>query len=94
LEDPYDAVRFIAARTLRGLPHFGDMHVDFTASPQELSIARQRVWSQWERLQEKREKIERRSRRAILIDDSGGLMRSELERLLEQRDNREIHLSE
>jgi hypothetical protein len=95
LEDPYDAVRLIAARTLRGLPGFRDVDVDLAASPQERSALRQRVWDAWHRQQNAGPKrSEDRPREAILIDEAGALLHHEVERLLKQRDDREIRLLE
>jgi hypothetical protein len=94
LEDPYDAVRFIAARTLRSLPHLADAGVDFSASPPERSAQREHVWDLWHKQRKKLQSRDAAGRRAILIDESGALMRDELNRLLQQRDDRDIYLSE
>jgi hypothetical protein len=100
LEDPYDAVRLIASRTLRGWPHFNEFDIDLSASPQQRSADRQRVWEVWEQQRQREQsqpgagRLNRQPRSAILIDETGALMRSELERLLEQRDDREIRLLE
>lgn len=43
LDDPYAAVRFVAARSLRGLPGYGDLAVDFLAPPEARARARRDV---------------------------------------------------
>ena len=47
LEDPYDAVRFIAARTLRKDELFAGLEYDFLGPPHERRVAKQSVLREW-----------------------------------------------
>jgi len=49
LDDPYDAVRFSAARTMRGMPGFGGFTFDFVSPPQVRRQAQLRSMSTWDR---------------------------------------------
>ena len=49
LDDPYDAVRFIAIRSLRSLPGFGDFQYNFVAPPQDRRQAQLRTMAAWDR---------------------------------------------
>lgn len=50
LEDRYDAVRFIAGRSLRRLPGFADFSYDFLAPPAARAAAHQQARRTWEAL--------------------------------------------
>jgi hypothetical protein len=90
LDDPYDAVRFIAARSLTSIPAFASLEYDFNA-PQPTRYAAQlqtmRTWDQVRR-------GSRAANPAVLMDDAGGLQVSEMLRLLRTRNNRAILLRE
>ena len=47
LNDPYSAVRYIAAKSLQKLPGFNDFDYDFIASPAQRSAAVSRATEQW-----------------------------------------------
>ena len=47
LEDPYDAVRFIAYRSLRRLPGFSDFRYDYVDSPRQRAQARLKALEIW-----------------------------------------------
>ncbi len=89
LNDPYHAVRFIAAVSLRKDPGFADFEYDSLASQQARKGAVERAW-------------ERSSTRApsgddlarLLIAPQGKLRKAQLRRLLSQRDERVIDLNE
>jgi len=49
LDDPYDAVRFIAARSLGTLPGFAGLQYDFVGTPAERRQAQLRTMSTWDR---------------------------------------------
>ena len=88
LEDPYPAVRFIAARSLRMLPEFDGVAYDFVGPSRHRSQARTQVMEAWRRRSDKPAAAH------LLIDSSGVFNQREFERLLKQRDNRKVVLSE
>ncbi len=90
LNDPYDAVRFIARRSLREQPGFHEFDYDFQASRTERGGARDRAWEIWAAQPTR----QRRSGPALLIDSQTGLQRKALNRLLNQRDDRPVKLAE
>lgn len=47
LDDPYDAVRWIAAKSLRTLPGYAEFQYDFLDAPDVRSAAAQRVFDGW-----------------------------------------------
>ncbi|MCA9539075.1 MAG: hypothetical protein KC620_09310 [Myxococcales bacterium] len=47
LDDPYAVVRFIAARSLRAQPGFGDFEYDYTAAPADRLEAVERAATRW-----------------------------------------------
>jgi len=49
LDDPYDAVRFIAIRSLRTLPGFADFQYNFVAPAQDRRQAQLRTMASWDR---------------------------------------------
>ena len=91
LDDPYDAVRFIAYRSLRSLPGFGTFnnHLDLAASPSQRSAVGMRVIDIWRTLPRV---IERTS--AVPVFDVDGSPNLDVVRLLQQRDNRRVILAE
>ncbi len=91
LADPYDAVRFVAARSLRRLPGFADFEYDFLAPPGEREMRRGRAVSRWTR---RSSASERPTGEAILINSRGTLQRELLTRLLGERDDRRVYLNE
>jgi hypothetical protein len=90
LDDPYDAVRFIASRSLQSIPAFASLRYDFTA-PQPVRYAAQmqtmRIWDQARR-------GARVANPAVLLDEAGALQVAEMLRLLATRDNTPILLRE
>ena len=90
LVDPYDAVRFLAHRSLRTLPSFQGFRYDFVASPSQRRAAKAqagRIWSQ--------KPIEERAVGAsTLISSQGRLKEDVFRRLLRQRDDRPVNLAE
>ena len=50
LDDPYDAVRFGAARSMRTLPGFGGFTFDFIAPSQSRREAQLRTMATWDRV--------------------------------------------
>ncbi|MBX3437942.1 MAG: hypothetical protein KF861_10660 [Planctomycetaceae bacterium] len=92
LDDPYDAVRFVAARSLRTLDGFHDLHYDFLSEPPERTTAHQRVRKEWGTQREARgQSVDLRE----LIDDAGDHITPEIfDTLLQQRDDRRVLLME
>jgi hypothetical protein len=92
LDDPYDAVRFIAARSLGGLRGLENLDYDFLDDPEKRRLAKQKVIELWR--QTIKEWDDPRRARELLMDQRGELLEIELGRLLKQRDDRVIYLSE
>ena len=91
LEDPYDAVRFIAYRSLRTLPHFRDFDYDFVGEADKRSAAREQALGMWLRTRQ----ISAVSKRTeVLIDADGNLRQELLYDLLKRRDDRPVSLGE
>ena len=91
LDDPYDAVRFVASRTLRALPGFASLEYDFVAPSAARRDAQRRTMSLWDRV---RSGPNRRSDPQLLFDARGALRVDEMLRLLGGRNNRRILLRE
>jgi hypothetical protein len=47
LDDPYAAVRYIAGKSLHGLPGFGGLAYDYTAPVPERKVAQQSARETW-----------------------------------------------
>ncbi len=90
LGDSYDAVRFIAARSLRSVPGYARLDYDFVAPEQERVEAAVRVLREW------RASPAARLRREpeLLVDADGELRVDAMRRLFEQRDRRPLFLRE
>ena len=90
LGDPYDAVRFIAARSLRSLPGHADLDYDFTGPRQDRVDAAVRVLREW------RASPAARLRREpeLLVDERGELRVAAMRRLFDARDRRPLFLRE
>ena len=90
LDDPYDAVRYIAKRSLRRLPSFAEFEYDFIGGPDHRAAARERAIEQWRRTS----KESLPSPEAILIDGNGNLRSDEIRRLIIHRSLRPVVLLE
>ena len=90
LGDRYDAVRFIAARSLRSLPGFTDLAYDFIGPEEERTTTAVQVLRAW------RANPASRQRRdpALLVDAAGELRVDAMRRLFDQRDRRPLFLRE
>ena len=89
LDDPYDAVRFIAARSLRQLPGFESLVYDFVGLADQRAQARLNTLEIWTNQTGRSS-----TGRAVLIEDDGTLNRRDFERLLQQRNDRPLNLIE
>ena len=90
LGDPYDAVRFIAARSLRSLPGYANLEFDFTGPRQTRVDTAVRVLREW------RASPAARLRREpeLLVDERGELRVDAMRRLFDARDRRPLFLRE
>ena len=90
MNDPYEAVRLIAHRSLRSLPGFEAFAYDFTGTAKERSAGVLKVMEVWRR---SGALGEARQAPALLLD-ADGAMKADVSRLLQQRDHRRIDLRE
>jgi hypothetical protein len=91
LDDPYDAVRFIAHRSLKRLPGFADFEYDFVGPPNARTAAAQMARGIWERAQIG---AKRSFPRPTLIDPAGRVLDADFQRLLKLRDDRPLDIAE
>jgi hypothetical protein len=91
LEDPYDAVRFIAYRSLRSQPGFSDLTNDFRLPPEERAEQVRKVNEIWA---SQSAQIEHSSGEPILINTDGSLQWDVFRRLLVKRDETRVFLGE
>ena len=91
LEDPYDAVRFIAYRSLRSLPHFQDFQYDFVDEREAHSLARLAALDIWNRTRGDQSYPKGGK---VLINPDGSPQQDLWDYLLKQRDDRPISLGE
>ena len=90
LGDRYDAVRFIAARSVKHRATFQDLDYDFL-DDQEL---RREKASELVRRWGATRAPELAGRTDLLLDGDGNMIRQEFDRLLRERDNRRVFLAE
>lgn len=90
LEDPYDAVRYCAGRSLRKIAAFKDLAYDHVAPPEERAGVARRVLQTWV-AQPRRDSS---THAATLTDREGKLQEDVFERLRQLRDNTELNLAE
>ena len=91
LDDPYDAVRFIAGRTLQTLPEFGTFDYDFVAPPDARREAQRRVMSGFSRI---RPRLPRPGDPRLLLTPDADINVEATLALLKQRNNRNMLLRE
>jgi len=89
LTDPYATVRYIAARSLRGLPAYEGFAYNFVAEEAERAAAQERSRGLWRPAAAGRATPE-----AVLLDDDGALLDDDFQRLLRQRDDHDVRLLE
>ncbi|MDP6579851.1 MAG: hypothetical protein QF681_04265 [Vicinamibacterales bacterium] len=90
LGDRYDAVRFIAARSLRSLPGYADLAYDFDGPEQERVDVAVQVLSAWRASPASRQRREPE----LLVDADGDLRVDAMRRLFDQRTRRPLFLRE
>ena len=91
LEDRYDAVRFIAYRSLRRLPGFQDFEYDFVGPLDHRATARQRALQVWAGSQKS---LDPPFASSVLIDSQRHVLETEFQRLWKQRDDRPMEIVE
>lgn len=89
LKDDYDAVRYVARRSLKTFPGYEGLEFDFLAPWADRERVGAAVLDQWERSGAKGA-----GRGELLIDSDGRLRRAEVERMLTQRDVSPVYLIE
>lgn len=90
LDDPYDAVRFIAGRSIRTLPGFTDFSFDFVSGQRTRREAQRRAMAVWDKTRQ----VGPRTDQTLLVDERGGLKVEAVLRLIAARDNRRVFLRE
>jgi hypothetical protein len=90
LNDPYDAVRFIASRSLATMPGFSGFQFDFVAGPKTRHQAQLRTMATWDRTRT----APRRTDPRLLLTTSGNVDVQAVLRLLKERNNRRVLLRE
>jgi hypothetical protein len=88
LDDPYDAVRYIAERSLRRRPGFERFVYDFVPPPETRPPAAPRVLAAWSSTRRGA------GARPELLLDAAGFDRARAAALLQSRDHRPVHLLE
>jgi hypothetical protein len=91
LHDPYDVVRYIAYRSLRTLPAYQDLKYDFMGSTEKREAevaAAAEIWRTRDRTDDNT------FTPAMLLDKTGDFLEAEVQRLLEQRNQRALYLQE
>ena len=90
LDDPYDAVRLGAARSLQALPGFASIAADAAAAPADRRDAQRRTMAAWDRVRAGAP----RPAPELLMTADGGLDVPRVLALLKGRDNRRMLLRE
>ena len=90
LDDPYDAVRFIAARSLRSLPGMSGLRYDFVAPSPARRQSQLQTMALWDRSRARPGRLEAQ----LLMTSTGEVNIEMVLRLLKERDNRRILLRE
>lgn len=89
LEDPYDAVRFAAARSLNTLPGLTGLNADFLVAPERRRPLQLQTMAAWDR-----SRARRRSEARLLMTPGGDVDAGRVIALLRQRDTRRMLLRE
>lgn len=91
LEDPYDAVRFVAADALRAYAQAGIEDYDFLAEPEERARVRARLVDRWTKALHEREW---QTAERVLLRADGRWDEETFTRLAAERDDRRVELRE
>jgi hypothetical protein len=88
MRDPYDAVRFVAGRSLGRHPGYENVAYDYVANPEQIETARADVARRWAH-------AARPERGAVVLQQGGGALDTErYERVLAGRNQRPVQLDE
>jgi Cytochrome c552 len=93
LDDPYDAVRFIAGRSLRSIQGFEMFPYDFVAPQKDRYRAQLSAMRAWDGAGRGRS-MPTAARAAVLLDAEGGLRVPDMLRLVKERNDRPMLLRE
>ncbi len=88
LEDPYDAVRLIASRSLRSLEGFDEFEYEWPVTAERQLEVRQHGMELW------RLRVKEALPAETLVDESGELIHDDFQRLLERRNDRAVKVAE
>jgi predicted CXXCH cytochrome family protein len=91
LADPYGVVRYVAARSLKTLPHFDALEYDFLAPPNKLPQSAEAAIQHWRR---ERAVPTSRTGAEVLMTRDGEVAEPLVKWLLEHRDNRPVSIKE
>ena len=92
LNDPYSAVRFVAYRTLRGLPGFADFSYDYVGDLEQRAAAVQSALLRWDMLRQDQEAPA--AYRELLMDNEGRLNDEEISRPQAEMNTQPIFIAE
>jgi len=92
MNDPYDAVRHIATRSLHSMENFQQFPFDFLAPQEDRLAAIDELLKRWSA--PGAGASARRISKAVLLDVNGNVRRDEFNRLLSERDHRPVTLVE
>ncbi len=90
MDDSYDAVRYIAHRSLRSLGGYDDIKYDFVGSSKERNQAAQEVFDRWSR----QAHSGLTGRNELLMDQQNRYQTNRFQELLSRRDNTPVNLIE
>ena len=88
LNDPYDAVRYIALRSLRRIPGYEAFTYDYLGSEEHILKGMDRAWTQWET------GTAPGYAKELLLQADGNIDRKTFDRLLRDRDDSPVYLQE
>jgi hypothetical protein len=92
LNDPYDAVRLIALRSLETTPGLAQFSADASAPPAQRILDSQRAFATWER--QSSGGLASRDPGALLVNPDGTLNLDAITRVMNRRDDRRVNLRE
>jgi hypothetical protein len=90
-DDPYDAVRLIAFRSMRSLPGLSGFNGDFLAPASQRRVEVARILDMWRRAQAS---ANRRTNAALLLNPDGSFKVDIINRLVREQDTRPVNLNE
>lgn len=88
--DRYDVVRYIAGRSARSRGAYRDLEYDFLAPQEKRREQASELVERWRSIREPA----LAGRVDLLLDQNGNMIRTEFDRLLRERDNRNVFLAE